>query len=1704
MKTKSLLLWLMLLVGVMGAEAKEAYAYYEYDDNSLNFSYDDNKSYYSKSSDYIVYSLNTGSNTPAWNSRATSIEAVYFGSSFANYKPTTCYRWFDGMTNLEEVDVISYLNTSNVTRMDYMFRNCSKLTSLNLSTFNTQNVTTMYAMFDGCSKLTSLNVSGWSNTKVTDMALMFDGCSSLPSINLSNFKTPSAKTMSCMFLNCKKLTSINVSSFTTSNVTTFYRMFDGCSSLTSLDLSGFSAAKITSSDGMNFILNGCSALKTLKLSSTMAGCSYYTDYSCTGIGSTSSPCTLSYPTSVSLSSSFSTITADYVKWKGGYFKSSNMRGYTIYKKPTIAFCYGDSYTPDSGWTLYELNTGESTPAWHSKASEVTGVIFFDNFINARPTSCYRWFDGMVNLSTFNQIASNLNTSKVTTMAFMFYNCSELTSINVSNFNTSNATNMAGMFQGCTSLTSLNIRNFNMSNLTSTGSSSMMYGCSGLKELTIPSTASKLSSNACTGVGTTSNPCWLSYPSGFTPTKEATGDGWFKWKSGYFLDNKAYANLSSDKKTLTFYYDDSWLTRPGNNYSLNTGSNEPAWHSYASSVTSVVFNYTFASARPTSCYEWFDGMTNLISITNMSSYLNTSQVTNMAYMFYNCKKLASVALSGFNTANVTSMRSMFYSCINLTSIDVSGFNTAKVTDMEYMFYDCSKLTSLNIGNFNLSSLTASTQIMRGCSGLKTLTIPSTANKLDNTACVSVGTSSNPCTLVYPSGFTPTKDETGDGWYRWKGGYFTDSNTKSAYAFLSSDGKTLTFYYNSNRFSMTGGTAYPLNQDSNTPGWNSKASTITSVKFDASFANARPTSCYRWFYGMSNITGITGLNYLITWEVLDYESMFEGCTKLASVDLSGFDTPGMIWDDEWISFYRMFANCTSLTSIDLSKLELPHSEYELSWDGYYTKDMVLRCFTQEMFSGCSGLKTLSLPTKPKPVEWIEDTYYENYESLNDFASNACTGVGTKTSPCTLIYPSWFTPDPSEMGDGWFKWKGGYFYFEGELKEYAQLNESTSTLTFYCDEYSKLRQGNVYDLNTGTNAPAWNAKASDVTTVKFDESFEEASPTTCYRWFYNMTNLTKVEGVEHLDTRKVTNMAGMFQGCSSLTSLDLGSFNTAKVTNMSSMFSGCTSLKNLSLYSEESMSPSGERGFDTEFVTTKVTNMKEMFKNCKALTNLPFPGLALTSKTTTTSMFSGCSAVEYFFVANDLSKAPATSFAGLGTAAKPCELESVVLPSDAEYTPNYMLWKGGYFKDAIRRVYAVFDTNTLTFYYSNNEWAQMIYSDTFKYYSIDNSATTPAWSENATKITKVVFTDEFKYARPTTCQRWFNGMTKLATITGIENLNTSYVTNMAYMFQNCKKLKTLDISGFTLSSSTTTTSMLKTCSALTSLSIPATANYLNASACSGVGTQAAPCALIYPSGFTPEKTSTGSGWYMWKAGYFKDSGGIKGDADGDGGVSLIDIMMCVDYILGKNPNGFIFANADMDDNKDISLADIMAIVDIILNQTSTSIPATARESGLDALALTANGSSCTLHLDNSEPCRGISFTVTLPEGGTMGNISVPVSRADGHHAIANAVAPGRYNVVVYANSGRPLRDGTTAMLRFDISGCQADDITVSDIQMVNNWNETILLPATYGITTGIAEIDDSDSDDGQPWYNTVGVGSSKPTRGVNIHNGKKTVVK
>ena len=82
----------------------------------------------------------------------------------------------------------------------------------------------------------------------------------------------------------------------------------------------------------------------------------------------------------------------------------------------------------------------------------------------------------------------------------------------------------------------------------------------------------------------------------------------------------------------------------------------------------------------------------------------SNVTNMSYL-YNSNRSKSIDVSGLNTSNVTNMQQMFYNCSSLTNLSLSNFNTSNVTNMQQMFYNCSILKNLDIRNFDFSNVTS---------------------------------------------------------------------------------------------------------------------------------------------------------------------------------------------------------------------------------------------------------------------------------------------------------------------------------------------------------------------------------------------------------------------------------------------------------------------------------------------------------------------------------------------------------------------------------------------------------------------------------------------------------------------------------------------------------------------------------------------------------------------------------------------------------------------------------------------------------------------------------------------------------------------------------------------------------------------------------------------------------------------------------------
>ena len=162
--------------------------------------------------------------------------------------------------------------------------------------------------------------------------------------------------------------------------------------------------------------------------------------------------------------------------------------------------------------------------------------------------------------------------------------------------------------------------------------------------------------------------------------------------------KAYAVLTPDDGTLTFYYDNQRATRRDYQhiYDMPKPEQEPAWagdyFNRQRSIKHVVFDASFSEYRPISTKSWFAYCVNLQDIEGIRN-LNTEKVTDMAYMFRNCEILTSLDVSNFNTQNVTQMWMMFSGCKALTSLDVSNFNTKNVTGMSWMFYGCTSLTTI---------------------------------------------------------------------------------------------------------------------------------------------------------------------------------------------------------------------------------------------------------------------------------------------------------------------------------------------------------------------------------------------------------------------------------------------------------------------------------------------------------------------------------------------------------------------------------------------------------------------------------------------------------------------------------------------------------------------------------------------------------------------------------------------------------------------------------------------------------------------------------------------------------------------------------------------------------------------------------------------------------------------------------------------------
>lgn len=713
--------------------------------------------------------------------------------------------------------------------------------------------------------------------------------------------------------------------------------------------------------------------------------------------------------------------------------------------------------------------------------------------------------------------------------------------------------------------------------------------------------------------------------------------------------EAYAVYTSDNTTLTFYYDNQKNQRNGTKFDVDLLNGYRGWNSNTTvllGTTSVVFDESFANARPERIFSWFEGMTNLVSITDIK-YLNTESVTEIVAMFQGCTSLTSLDLSTFDTSNVENMPWMFKGCTALVTLYLTNFDTSKIIsgNCNEMFKNCSSLKTIYVGD---------DWIIRG----------------------QAGDMFSGCTSLV-GGMGTTRVGSDKSYARIDGGpdrpgYFTEF-PRDSYVILSNDGKTLTFY-NDYKKNNRIGTQYDLNTGDNFPQWYSQAANITNVVFDQYFSRTSPTSTYSWFYGMSNLPEITGLEYLNTSEVTNMGLMFYNCNKLTSLDLSNFDTK-KVNDMSW-----MFQDCSALISI-------------YAGQGWSTASV---SNSAGMFTGCTKLKGdngttysanhvdkeyarldggvsspgyLSNPYDIMPYAVLNNGtltfYYDKFQkwrtgTVYSVPTDNSTPLWKESSATAVVFDSSFANYQPTNTNNWFKGMANLTFVISYMTTPVTISENTfpdrtnqtlfvpiGCLSAYAtaDYWKDFK--NIVENSRITFADA-NVEAICVQNWDTDgngylDQVEAYMVTDLGTAFKGKTQITSFNELQYF-TGLTTISSQAFSGCTGLTTIAIpsnvktigdhafsGCSSLAIITNLNnvttigaSAFYYCTSLTSVSVdvAAVESNTFSGCSNLSEVTFGSKVTNIKEgAFKNCTKLTTISIPGAVVSINS---NCFEGCTAL------------------------------------------------------------------------------------------------------------------------------------------------------------------------------------------------------------------------------------------------------------------------------------------------------------------------------------------------------------------------------------------------------------------------------------------------------------------------------------------------
>ena len=841
-------------------------------------------------------------------------------------------------------------------------------------------------------------------------------------------------------------------------------------------------------------------------------------------------------------------------------------------------------------------------------------------------------------------------SKTTTMEDMFYNCYNLTDIDVSGFDTSEVTDMSQMFRSCEKLKSLDLSNFDTSKVKDMGY--MFYDCWELASLNVSNFK---------GINSTRMTDMFNRCKKLTDIKLTNFD-----TSGTTDMTRMFSECSSLTKLDLSSFDTSKVTSMSYMFA------------YCENLTSVYLS-NFDTSNVVSMDRMFYYCSSLTSI-DVSGF-NTSKVDVMNDMFSYCKSLKSLDVSSFDTSKVRNLSGMFSSCSGLTILDVSNFSTAKASDIGVMFYNCENLTTLILGDFNTSKITYMSGVFSDSTNLKSIILvgdkPSASQfkgiedqLTDKTFYVPSENSKSNYQTSWAKDFSadsikPILELVGDKNIALDiGGTYTDpgytvaglgiANAKyyEEYGYkVTTIGKVITSIagvypikyeitrtYNNDGVThtdtlmnvtrnVTVGSATPAT--SMITEW-TIPSANTTIKLPAQgtglniavdwgdgsateiFTTAFPThtyatagtyditvsgTCPQWGNYSSSTVSTTSNYYTYTQYLTKVKQFgelnttrygFAQCKKLTEV--SGDNLVKEKTFEKVTDMSYMFSNCSGLTSLNVSKFD--------------TSNVTSMSF---MFYNCSNLTSLDVSKFDTSNVTSMSYMLSNCSSLtsldvNGFNTSKVNNMGNMFSRCgrlTTLNVSEF--DTSNVIDMRFMFAGCSSLTNLDVSDF-----DTSSVIYmdgifeYCSGLTNL-DVSKFDTSKVTSMSYMFSNCSGLTSLDVSK-FDTSNVTTMYQMFEKCTGLSNLD-ISNFGTSNVTNMGYMFSNCSGLTNLDVSKFDTSKVTSMSYMFSNCSGLTNLDV---------------SNFDTSKVTNMRSIFNRCSSLKTLQLSNKFVMPTSNNTDMF------------------------------------------------------------------------------------------------------------------------------------------------------------------------------------------------------------------------------------------------------------------------------------------------------------------------------------------------------------------------------------------------------------------------------------------------------------------------------------------------------